>query len=90
MSAKDGVYYIRQGGRTFIVVPVHARNDKSDGEWHKGNQATQRGSLSAEEADKLLKELGCTKVYDLPVGVSPNGVAEQLVNGTSGIVPEKL
>jgi hypothetical protein len=79
-----GRYYVKQGGRTFVVEPLTPRNKKS---WGDLNPATGKveGSYgtkhtgSIDPASSIITEDTCKNIKVLGVGESPMSYIEKLL-----------
>lgn len=89
--ADTGRYTVVVEGRTFVVEPIHERNQRGtdvaftnggiSGEGVKGG-AARGGSVPAEESI-ITPENGFTNIVTLPPGVSPMDGINAILRGES-------
>ena len=74
-----GRFWVRAGGRTFCVEPIHRRDDTLDGDWSKSAPpAAGRGSVAAAES-VITEANGFANIVTLAPGESPMAYIEQVL-----------
>lgn len=86
--SKTGRFFIKKGGRTFLIEPIDNTKGKGKAVWGDVNPATGKvegnygikdvGSVTESESI-ILKENGFKNIKTLGVGESPESYIENLI-----------
>lgn len=76
---ESGRYWVRVGSRTFCIEPIEGRVRSKDWGRNEGLQVAKGGAVAPE--DSVITPERFTKGWELPVGMSPEGFIDDLVNG---------